>query len=331
MTLPGFIKRNWRLKVGCFLIAFVTWVGVVYAGNPPETRVVELPVPQSTTNIPAAFVLVHPVQDLPIRIGGDQNTLAAFDPRLLTVSVDWAAANHTGTYSIPISIVNTDSSIELIDPPTRIQVDLDAFVSVSVPVLIVITNTPPVGYRPGAQEATPSTVAIDGPEHELVGVQARVTVDLSTQKANFQADLRVLLYDAKGNRLNNVGPEPGDVSVSIAIEADLTSRAVAVVPGSVGSASQGRYLVSLVFNPATVLLSGPQDLLNALKSVSTSAISLNGITGSYTETVTILPPAGVTASPSKVSVTIDVSLLPTPAPTPTPTPTPSPSASPTGT
>jgi YbbR domain-containing protein len=328
MTIPGFIKRNWRLKVGCFLIAFVTWVGVVYAGNPPETRVVELPVPQSTTNIPAAFVLVRPVQNVPVRIGGAQNTLASFDPRVLMVTVDWAEVTHTGTYSIPISIVNTDSSIELIDPPTRIQVDLDAFVSVSVPVQIVVTNPPPVGYRQGAQEATPSTVAIDGPEHELVGVQARVTVDLSRQKANFQAEVQVLAYDSKGSRLNYVGVDHPFVSVSIAIEADLTSRSVAVVPGSVGNPSQGRYLVSLVFNPATVLLSGPQDLLNALVSVSTSAISLNGITGSYTETVTILPPAGVTASPPKVAVTIEVSLLPTPAPTPTPNPTPTPSPTP---
>ena len=39
MRIPGFIKRNWRLKVGSVLIAFVTWVGVVYAGNPPTTRV----------------------------------------------------------------------------------------------------------------------------------------------------------------------------------------------------------------------------------------------------------------------------------------------------
>ena len=33
MNIPGFISRNWKLKVGCFFIAFVTWVGVVYAGE----------------------------------------------------------------------------------------------------------------------------------------------------------------------------------------------------------------------------------------------------------------------------------------------------------
>jgi YbbR domain-containing protein len=324
VTLAGFIRRNWRLKVGCFLIAFVTWVGVVYAGNPPETKVIQVPVPQSAANIPSAFVLVHQIQNLLVRVGGDQNTLATLNPAVLSVSVDWAAADRAGTYAIPISIVNTDPNIELIDPPTRIQVDLDAFVSVSVPVTIVVTNPPPVGYRPGAEQATPSTVAIDGPQHELAGVQARVTVDLSTQKANFQADLRVFAYDSKGNRLNNVGIDHTDVSVSIAIEADVTSRTVAVVPHTVGSVPSGHYLLGISSSPQTVLITGPQDLLNGIDSIQTSPVFLNGITGLYTVTITLVPPAGVTVTPNKVVITIEVAALPTPPPAPTPTPTPSP-------
>ena len=53
VRIPGFIRRNWKLKVLCFFIAFVTWVGVVYAGNPPETKTMSVPVPQSPANIPA--------------------------------------------------------------------------------------------------------------------------------------------------------------------------------------------------------------------------------------------------------------------------------------
>lgn len=321
MSIPGFIKRNWRLKVVSVLVAFVTWVGVVYAGNPPTTRVLSVPVhnPQS---IPSGFVLVNKLGNVDVRVGGDQNTLTALGPSALTATVDWAAATHAGTYTIPLTITKTDPRIELIDPPTKVLVDIDTLVSVSVPVTILVTNPPPVGYRPGAQQATPSTVAIDGPQHELIGVQARVTVDLSNQKANFQADLRVFAYNASGARLNNVGIDHTEVSVSIAIEADVTSRTVAVVPPTEGNTPLGHYLVGIFCNPPTVVLTGPQDLLNALKSVTTSTIFLNGITGVYQETVTVMPPAGVTASPPKVTVTVEVAALPTPPPTPTPTPTP---------
>src|SRR6185437_8712157 len=97
---------------------FFTWVGVVYAGNPPETKVISLAVPQSPANIPASYVLVRPVNDVLIRVGGDQNTLESLNPAVLSVIPDWAAVNRAGTYSIPIAITSSDPNIELISPPT---------------------------------------------------------------------------------------------------------------------------------------------------------------------------------------------------------------------
>jgi YbbR domain-containing protein len=326
MNIPGFIKRNWKLKVGCFFIAFVTWVGVVYAGNPPETRLVTVPVPQSA--IPSQFVLVHPVEDVAVRLGGDENTLSSLNPTTaLSVTARWSSVTHTGVYAIPITIVNNDPAIELIDPPTTVTVDVDAFESKSVGVTIVITNPPPVGYQSGVEQVSPSSVVIEGPARELAGIQARVTVDLSTQKANFQADLRVLAYNAKGVRLNDVGIDHTNVSVSIAISADVTKRIVAVIPHTEGTASPGRYLAGITYSPLTVEITGPQDLLNGIDSVSTTPIFLNGIFGTFTQSLSLVLPPGVTASVSKVSVTIVVASIPTP-PTPTPTPSPTPSPSP---
>jgi YbbR domain-containing protein len=321
VNIPGFITRNWKLKVGCSLIALITWVGVVYAGNPPETKLISVPVPQSS--IPAGYVLVHPIQDVMVRVGGDQNTLQTLNPNAVSVTVTWSDVTRVGTYSIPISVVSDDPNIELIDRPTSVRVDVDAFKSKSVPVTLVITNPPPVGYRSGVEQVTPSSVVIDGPERELSGIQARVTVDLGAQKANFQADLSVLAYDSKGVRLNDVNPAPTNVGVSIGVTADVTQRLVAVVPRAEGTPSPGHYLVNIVYSPLTVDITGRQDLLNGIDSVATTPISLNGIFGTFTETVTLVLPAGVTSSVSKVTVTIEMGTVPSP-PTPTPAPTPGP-------
>jgi YbbR domain-containing protein len=325
VRLPGFIRRHWKLKVGCCLIAFVTWVGVVYAGNPPETKVLSLAVPQNAANIPAGYVLVHPVNNVLVRVGGDQNTLDSLNPAVLTANVDWAAVTRAGTYSIPISITNTDPNVELITPPTSVPVDLDVLISKSVQVTIQITSPPPVGFQSGDQLATPSTVVVDGPQHELAGIVARVTVPLSTQKANFQQQLPVLVYDSKLVRLNNVGVEPTDVSVSIRITEDVTTRyGVAVAPRTEGSPSPGHYLTGIVVSPLTVVATGSLNLLNTLDSVLTAPIPLAGITGTFTETVAIVAPPGVSLSQSKVTVTIEMGTVPSPPPTPTPTPTPAP-------
>jgi len=197
---------------------------------------------------------------------------------------------------------------------------------------------PPQGYVVVSAVATPATVTVIGPHNELAGVQAKVTVNLANQKTNFQADETVLLFDsATGQRLGNFGITvaghlQATVLVTIEVAASLTSRASAVLPKVSGSVGSGHYLAAETVSPATVVLNGPQDLLNTLDSVSTETISLNGITGTLSFTVNLAPPAGVTATPGKVTVTLTVGSIPQPSsPTPAPTqpPTPAPTPSPT--
>jgi YbbR domain-containing protein len=319
MNVPGFVSRNWRLKVACTLLALLTWIGVVYAGNPPETRTVAVHVPQDQSFIPARFVLVHAIPDLTVRLGGSRDSLNAFNPSFLTVSVNWKAVTHAGVQAIPVSISNSDPSVELIDAPTAVQAELDSLDSVSVPV-IVVTTTPPQGYVIAAQSTAPDAVTVAGPHRELVGLQARVSVDLTNQKTNFVQDKAdVFIYDAHGSKLGDVGVTPPQVRIEISIAAAQTSRASAVVPSVTGRVAAGHQLAGISVDPLTVVLSGPQDLLNALDSISTQSISLNGVFGNITVTVSLTPPPGVTASPSSVTVTILVTTLPTPTPTPTPT------------
>ncbi len=124
-------------------------------------------------------------------------------------------------------------------------------------------------------------------------------------------------------RLNDVGIDHTNVSVSIAISADVTQRLVAVIPRTEGTVSSGHYLAGITYSPLTIEVTGPQDLLNGLDFITTTPVFLNGIFGTFTQTVTLVLPPGVTARTSKVTVTITIGTVPSP-PTPTPSPTPSP-------
>jgi len=324
MRIPAVLTRNFRLKLGCALLALITWAGVVYAGNPPETRVITVHVPQAASNVPAGFRLINPIPDLSLRFGGTRDHLNAFDPSSLIVTVDWHAVTRGGVQAVPVSVVKSDPNVDLLNPPTSVMANIDTLGSVSVQVGIDATP-PPAGYRTTDQLASPSQVVITGPQHELHNIQARVAVDLTQQRANFQQTLNVLVYDSQGNRLNDVSPTPKSVAVSIGIASVLTSRAVAVEPKIVGKVASGYVLSGLVVSPPSTVISGPQDLLNGLGSVSTSPISINGFTGTVTLTVAVATGFdGVTANPGTVTVTLQVTALAAPSPTPTPTPTPTP-------
>jgi YbbR domain-containing protein len=327
--LPGFITRNFSLKVLCTLIALVTWVGVVYASNPPEEETVAVPVPQQASAIPPGFQLVKPIADLQVRIGGARANLDAFSvTQSLSVSVDWHSVTQPGVQQVPVSISNSDSAIELIDPPTSVSVDLDSIGSETLPVTIHVTNLPPAGYVISSQSVSPSLVVVTGPVHELSGLVVRVDVDLGNRKTDFEADIAPLVYDTHGDQVGDVGLSASSVQVTIVVSSAQATRSVAVVPNFQGAPSPGRELGGYSCSSFSVVLSGPQDLLNGLDSVTTTPIYLGGLYGTVAVNVPLELPAGVTSSPATVTVTVIMKSLPvTPQPsasaTPTPTPTPS--------
>lgn len=328
MRIPGFIRRNWRLKLLSTGVALVSWVGVVYAGNPPEVKTVSVAVPQSPSAIPAKFVLVTPVANLSLHVGGPKSHLDSFNLSSLSVSVAWRSVTKSGVVSVPITISNSDPNVQLIDPPTSVTADLDNLASTTLPVNIDVTTPPPAGYVTSSESASPASVVVTGAQQQLAGLQARVNTDLSNRKTNVEADLPVLLYNARGTAITNApwltGISPSTVRATIIISSSQTSRASAVVPSRSGTPPSGWQLVAINVNPATVVLSGPQELLNALDSVSTSTISLNGVTGTVSRIVQVTPPQGVTADPSTVTVTItlvQVTASPSPSAHPSPSPT----------
>jgi YbbR domain-containing protein len=331
MRLPGFITRNLRLKALATGLALVTWVGVVYAGNPPESRTVSVHVPQDPASLPSKFVLAGHVPDITLRVNGTRDHVNAFDMSSLQVSVDYRLITHTGVQDLPIHVVNNDADVSLDNVPSSVQVDVDQEDSVDLPVTLVFDHLPPAGYKLTDQKVDPDTVAVNGPHRSLSGLSVQVHLDLGNKKTNVDGQFNVVLFDRFGRRVTDLAVQPAQVSVTITVSSVTTSRASAVLPKVTGQPASGHYLASISADPSTVVLTGPEELLNALDSVPTQAISISGLFGVHTFQVTIVPPAGVTADPQTVTVTLTIVALatPTPAPpspTPTPTPTPTPAS-----
>jgi YbbR domain-containing protein len=330
MRLPGFLTRNLRAKALASGIAIVTWVGVVYAGNPPESRTVNVKVPQDEASLPAKFVLASPIPDMSVRISGTREHVNAFDPASLQVSVDYRAIQHTGVQDVAVHVVNNDHDVSLDSVPSTLSIDVDVRDSVNVPLSIVLDATPPPGYEVKDEKVSRNPVAVSGPSRRLSGLAAQVHLNLANQKTNLEGEYKVFLYDRFGRRVGDLAVDPNTVIVSVTVASVETSRASAVLPKVSGSVPAGHYLAGIAASPPTVVLVGPQELLNGLDSVPTGVIFLTGLsTGDHVFLIRVNPPAGVTATPDTVTVTISVAALATPAPpSPTPTATPTPSVAP---
>ncbi len=331
MRLPGILTRNLRLKALATGIALVTWIGVVYAGNPPESRTVSVAVPQDPASLPAKYVLAAKVPDITVRVSGTREHVNAFDPTTLQVSVDYKQIKGTGVQNLPVHVVNTDAGVSLDSVPSTVSVDVDINDSINLPVTLVFDQLPPAGYKITDQRVDPSTVVVGGPHRALSGLSAQVHLNMGNKKTNVEGQFNVILYDRFGRKVQNLLVQPAEVSVTITVSSVTTSRASAVLPKVTGNVLVGHQLLAISANPPTVVLTGPQELINGLDSVPTDAISIAGLFGEHTFQVKIVPPAGVTAEPDTVTITISIVALPTPPPTPPPTAAPTPTPTPTAT
>ena len=322
--MPGFVKRNWRLKLLAIVLAIFSWAGVVLATNPPGTRSVSIAVPQPPSldvSLPAGYLLTQAIPNLTVDITGTEDHLSSFSKSSLQVTVDYDAIRAVGVHvpaavRLPVKIVNTDPNIDLDDPPTSIEAQVDSSGSANEPVEVVVSHAPPPGYQAGTMQATPATVTATGPEHELVGIVIKtLPIDLSNQRANFPAStIKVYPYSSQGRYLADVNLTPASVNVSITVVGVDTTRTSSVVLGDITGAADGTPVFT--YSPMTVTLTGSQDLINgaSLATVTTGGIDVAGQTGTVTYKVPIETPTGITANPSTVTVTVTVTPLPTPTP-----------------
>jgi YbbR domain-containing protein len=336
--MPGFVTRNWKLKLLAIVLATIGWAGVIFATNPPGTRAVSLPVPQPpspTVSLPAGYVLTQPIPNLTVYITGTEDQLNTFSRSSLQVSVDYSAVRSVGsrvpaTVKVPVTVTNSDPNIDLDNPPTSVAVDVDTSGTANQSVLVKVSHTPPPGYEVATTAVTPAAVTVTGPEHELQGIQIETTqIDLSNQLANFNGTVALYPYDRDGRLLTDVNVTPATVDVAITVVGLDTSRTSSVLIGPVTGVAPGYEVTVDSYSPATVILTGSQAVINDpdLASVSTGGVDVAGQTGTVTYRLTLQVPAGISVSPSaSVTVTITVTQIPTPTPSPSAAPTPTPTA-----
>ncbi|MGD1053655.1 MAG: CdaR family protein [Candidatus Dormibacteria bacterium] len=333
--MPGFVARNWRLKLLALVLAIFSWAGVVLATNPPGTRSISVPVPQPPSpevSLPAGYLLTQTIPNLTVEITGTEDHLDSFSRDSLQVTVDYDAIKAVGdhvptTVRLPVKIANSDPNIDLDDPPTSLEASVDSSGTASVPVVVAVSHVSPPGYQDDPEVASPAAVTATGPEHELIGIVIKTEpIDLSNQRANFDAsNIAVYPYSSQGRLLSDVNLTPASVNVAITVVGVDTSRTSSVVLGDITGAATGTQVLVDSYTPLTVTLTGSQDTINgaSLATVTTGGIDIAGQVGTVTYKLPIQTPTGITADPSTVSVTITVTVVPTPTPVATPTPSPS--------
>lgn len=328
---PDWLTRNLRVKALATLLALASWVVVVYAANPPDSRQILVHVQQDAQQLPGRYVLAHPIPDVAVRITGTREHVDAFQLPSIRATPNFDAIHGTGLQQLPLSVVNTDADVEVEDAPSTVTADVDLLGATTVPV-VVRTSRTEVGYQIDSAMADPSRVELIGPQRELGIAQAEVDVNFGNRTNTLVQDgVPVVVVDprANGRPLSDVTANPATVRVTVVIQAVDGSAVSTVVPQLNGAVAPGHMLSQVLIQPPTVVLTGAENLLNGAQQTLTAPISLTGLTADRTVTVPLQVPEGLKGSVTTVTVHLVVVTLPEAVVTPTaPSPTPSPSSGP---
>lgn len=193
--------------------------------------------------------------------------------------------------------------------PTALRVTLALRGEKLVTVNIIPAQEPPVGFV--ALEITPSErqVKVIGAKAIVDEViEARATVNLQEQTASFVRNLTLTPLNADGQPVEGVVLTPTDLTVKVTIQERDDVTGLLVVPSYTGTLPDGYQLIRDVWSPKRIFVRGdPQVIVGMNGTIPTEPIDLSGHTNSFTQSVQLRLPVGVTMpDPTDISITVTI-------------------------
>lgn len=317
---------RWFYIVISLLLAFVLWIYVGKEANPIKTS--------TLSSVQVVFSGLEKLEErgLMISEGADQTVAlrirarndvwARLNQGETTVTVDVSGITEPGEQSItitsrnisyPRSITATDSIDLQYTSPGAVSFTVSKWASKDVEVRGVFEGSIADGYQRGEFSMAPEKVTVSGPQELVDQIDyAKVTVTQTDMNATYSQDTGYTLIDYEGNAVyySELETSPETVLVTMPVEklkeVELT---VDIIPG--GGATRDN--VDIDIDPKTIMVSGSDEDLENLDSISLGEINLSDVFGSLTQSMPIQLDSALTnvSGTTEASVTVTIQGLTT--------------------
>jgi YbbR domain-containing protein len=271
----------------------------------------DLAVPLELHNLSRELVILGAPETVEVRIAGSAAQLSRLAPKNVHAFVNLQNL-HPGDYTLPVR-AEIPPTFELREiKPSEVSLRLVAMESRTfVPQLRVMGDFSE-GVSLLRTEMEPREVVVTAPKGVLEGL-SEVVAEIYSR--NLEAREGDVLYPVslkpRGDFLRPpelLRIEPSQVSLSFTLSRKIERKLVTVSPVFEGEISEDYRMEEMRISPEKVLLSGPPGSLEAILSVDTEPVNLQGATGDMTYTSRVVLPPGekLTAEPREVTVLLKV-------------------------
>ncbi len=274
------------------VLALLLW-GWVTAQQDPETTRVFPNVAIQVGELPDSLVVVTAVPAAVVTVTGPQSVINELTPADISAQLDLHGITQAGTYSVRVLVSTPDGVWSRKVTPSRLEIVVENTVRrdfVLEPEIVKGAIDPT--RRIGRILPETTLVTARGPASLMARV-ARVVlpIELGGQTRDFTGTFTPVAQDSEGRPIPEIAISPNSVRATVEITA--RGKSVAVITQLVGTPAQGFDILERTVNPPTVLVDGPQDVLDELVVVRTLPIDVSGATDDISQRIGLELPEGV--------------------------------------
>jgi YbbR domain-containing protein len=302
------LRENTGLAAVSVVLAFGVWIAVVDAENPTRTQLLEDAVPVQPINVGSDVAVANALTPVQVVVRAEEDVFESLTAADFQATVDLSNFI-TGSYELPVEVSTDRRGVRIEDVrPREIKVELAPLKQKTVPLTIIPEGELPAGYTMQGPETTVQTVRVSGPAGQVDQVTRAVgVVNVTGRTEPVDQAVRVEPRNELNVLIPRVEVDPAIVDVFIEIEQTVFSRPVAVSPRLTGDPARGYNVVDVSVEPAVVTITGPRGTIDAVESISTRGVSIEGAEEEFTQEVSLeLPPEVQVIGRPTVEVTVVV-------------------------
>jgi YbbR domain-containing protein len=302
--MASFFERNITLKIISVVIALILW-GMTPSNKDPVRDM-------SFRDIPIKIENQQKLTENGLMISSELPESYSFDIRAKDSMVKYldrskiiailnlSDINKTGEQSVSVEIqgLPSTSNIEIKSAPD-IKLNVERIVSKSVPVQPEIGDEDSLALGKRYYEIEPGSIEIRGPETLVAtAAYAQVSVTLGNKDKKLERSSAVHLFSDKDEPLDlefiTINPEYCVITV-------YPNKTVTVDAVITGEPADGYVVTGEEIKPKEIIVNGDPEVLEALDSIPTEILDIQGATNNVVREVRLQQQEGIRLSPGQNS------------------------------
>jgi YbbR domain-containing protein len=289
------------------LLAILLWGWVTQLQDPYTTRTFAN-VPIVEGDLPEGMQLVSALPDVRVTLKGAESRVRPIQAGDISVHLDTSGITEPGMYTVDLIIAGPDASERSVEPD-EVSIQVDERVSEIFPLRVSYPESTDQGRIVTSIDPAVTQVTVSGPKTAVDRVNdvfLPVTIDQQTR--SFDRTFTPYAADAAGQRVTEVDVLPDAVSAHVSIQ--TRGREVSVIPVITGVPAEGFSVQQRRALPDTIVVDGPEDVIEDLLFVNTQPVDVTDATESISTRVGLadLPKDVTVVEPASGNVEVRVAI-----------------------